>query len=187
MALAQRPELQEWVKALARRYGRDPLWPDLVEVVILVESGGDPDAVGRDGEMGLMQLMPATAAELGVTDPFDPEQNVEGGTRYLTFLHERYRHPQLDPWPWALAAYNWGLGNVDRVLGEWSRVPGSVREYAEGILSIADERDVIDDVLDIAFSYDSHAHLWVAGFGALLTGLVVYVATEPRKQRRSRK
>jgi len=84
--------------------------PDLVRAVIQQESGGRPCAVSWKGAQGLMQLMPATADQFGVKDPFDPKQNVEAGTRLLKQLLEKYRgHISL-----ALAAYNAGPERVDK-------------------------------------------------------------------------
>jgi soluble lytic murein transglycosylase-like protein len=81
----------------------------LVNAVINVESGGDPSAVSRAGAAGLMQLMPDTAVLYGVTNRFDPEDNVAGGTAYLHDLLARYHHNVN----LALAAYNAGPGAVD--------------------------------------------------------------------------
>jgi soluble lytic murein transglycosylase-like protein len=84
--------------------------PALVKAVLVVESGGDPKAVSRKGASGLMQLMPETARRYGVSDVFDPAQNIRGGARYLHDLAQRYQNDvEL-----ILAAYNAGPQAVDR-------------------------------------------------------------------------
>ena len=99
--------LQGIIDRAARRYQVDPA---LVNAVIRTESDFDARAVSPAGAQGLMQLMPGTARDLGVEDPFDPEQNIMGGTRYLRQMLDRF-DGDLDK---ALAAYNWGPGNVER-------------------------------------------------------------------------
>jgi soluble lytic murein transglycosylase-like protein len=88
--------------------------PNLLRAVIVVESGFNSHAVSKRGAVGLMQLMPATATRFGVSNPFDPRQNVHAGARYLKFLIDRFgQDVRL-----ALAAYNAGEEAVDRNGGQ---------------------------------------------------------------------
>ncbi|MDA3903892.1 MAG: lytic transglycosylase domain-containing protein [Desulfuromusa sp.] len=102
-----RSEIEQMIDQVAKIVS---LAPELIRSVVTAESDYDPTAASHAGAQGLMQLMPATAQELGVQDSFDPLQNLSGGCRYLKQLLVKY-DGDLDH---ALAAYNWGQGNVDR-------------------------------------------------------------------------
>lgn len=97
------------IEQYAEQHGLDPV---LVIAVMRVESCLDRNAVSRAGARGLMQLMPATAHELGVRDIFDPAENIRGGTTYLAQMLKRFNNTEL-----ALAAYNAGPGAVERHKG----------------------------------------------------------------------
>ncbi len=107
----------------------------LIRAVIRAESGFDPRATSSKGAMGLMQLMPETARDLGVDDPYDPVQNVMAGTEYLKTLLHRYNGDTNT----ALAAYNWGMGNVERNPG---RLPEETKTYITRITRYRDEAAV---------------------------------------------
>jgi soluble lytic murein transglycosylase-like protein len=99
------PQVQALINKYANLYGVDPA---LVQAVIRHESGFNPGAVSPKGAQGLMQLMPGTAALMGVNNPFDPEQNVAGGVGYLRRCLDRFGHNV----PLAVAAYNAGPERV---------------------------------------------------------------------------
>ena len=107
-----KPPYRELVQAAAARYNVDA---DLITSVIAVESNFDPKALSRKNARGLMQLLPETAARLGVQDIYDPQENIDAGTRYLRELLEKYNNNLT----LALAAYNAGPDRVE----EYGRVP----------------------------------------------------------------
>jgi len=109
-ALPLLPHLSSLIEPAAARHGLDSR---LVAAVIWVESSGDPNAVSRKGAQGLMQLMPETARQLGVTDALDPNENVLGGAQYL----KRQLDDHDGDLSLALAAYNAGPGAVARYGG----------------------------------------------------------------------
>ncbi len=109
----------EYDPLIRQHAAREGVRPDLVRAVIQTESAFNPSARSSKGALGLMQLMPTTASELGVLDPFDPEQNIRGGVTYLRRLLDRYQNNE----ELALAAYNAGPRAVDRY--------GSVPPYRE--------------------------------------------------------
>lgn len=126
--------LDGMISEKAEKYGVEQ---ELVRSVIKVESDFNPQAVSPKGAQGLMQLMPGTAREMGVQESFDPEQNVEGGVKFLSQMLSRYGNNR----ELALAAYNAGPGAVEarggvppfgetqdyvnRVLNEYNRLKGN--------------------------------------------------------------
>ena len=121
------PHLESVIQPAAAKYDLDP---NLVAAVIWAESSGDPNAVSKKGARGLMQLMPATARELGVGNVLDPGQNVDGGSHYLRrMLDEHDGDLSL-----ALAAYNAG--------------PDAVRKYG-GVPPYRETRDYVGRVLRV--------------------------------------
>jgi hypothetical protein len=119
------PELHQMLATAGTAHNLDV---DLLASVVRAESGGNAHAVSRTGARGLMQLMPGTAAGLGVADSFAPEQNIGGGTAYLDGLLRRY-HDNL---ALALAAYNAGPQAVDR----WHGIPPyrETRQYVARVI-----------------------------------------------------
>lgn len=113
------------IQQAAHKYDLDPA---LLSSVIKAESGFNPGATSKVGAMGLMQLMPDTAKELGVKNPFDPSENILAGARYLKMLLNRYGG-ELNL---ALAAYNWGMGNLEKSPG---RLPDETISYIQKVNS----------------------------------------------------
>ncbi len=109
------------IRRAARRYGLDP---ELIRAVIDQESGGDTTAVSPRGAKGLMQLMDETAREMGVSRPFDPEENIFGGARYLK--------KQLDRW----------RGDLEKALASYNAGPAAVSRY-DGVPPFAETIDYV--------------------------------------------
>lgn len=120
-----KPQILQVISQISKKYEVDE---NLVKALVNQESGFRCDATSKCGAMGLMQLMPATAKGLGVTDPYNPIQNLEGGIKHLKGLLARYNGNVI----LALAAYNAGGGNVDKYHG----VPpfAETQNYVKNIL-----------------------------------------------------
>lgn len=119
-------DLEEAIPEVARRHG---IRPELLDALVWAESNYNPGAISPRGAIGLTQLMPATAAELGV-NPKDPMQNLEGGARYLRSLLKQFGSEEM-----ALAAYNWGMGNLRR--HGFENAPAETQDYVQKILGTA--------------------------------------------------
>jgi soluble lytic murein transglycosylase-like protein len=145
------PELASLVDWAAREQNLSPL---LVREVARQESGFRPCAVSSHGAMGVMQLMPATQIELGVSDPWDARQSIGAGSRLLRQLLDRY-HGDL---ALALSAYNAGAGRVD---------------LAGGIPAIPETRNYVGSILDRLLSPESGA----TGMGTALSTIVTVPPT----------
>lgn len=123
-------QYEAFINEASSKYGVDK---NLIKAVIVVESGGRARAVSKAGARGLMQLMPATARGLGVLDSFDPKQNIDGGTKYLKSLLDRFSDIRS-----VIAAYNAG--------------PGAVRKYG-GIPPYTETQKYVSRVLGLYEGY----------------------------------
>lgn len=122
-------DYDEIIKKYASEYDLDP---KLIRSMIATESGFNSKAVSPKGAQGLMQLMPETAARLGVVKPFDPEENISGGTRYMRFLLDTFSYNPKEALILSLAAYNAGENIVQRL----GRIPDfrETNEYVDNII-----------------------------------------------------
>lgn len=130
--VSTRAEIENIIVHASKTYDVDP---DLIKAVVKAESDFNVDSTSPKGAMGLMQLMPATAKELGVKNSYDPVENVMAGTRYLKSLLDRYDGNVT----LALAAYNWGMGNVER---HPERLPRETQTYIARINKFLGNEDV---------------------------------------------
>ncbi len=126
-SLAVNADYSSYVQKSARKY---EIEPELIHAVIRTESNGNYRAVSKKGAMGLMQLMPSTANDMNVSNPFNPEENIEGGTRYLRYLIEKFNGNLT----LAIAAYNSGPTTVER----YGNVPPitETRQYVNRVLAL---------------------------------------------------
>jgi len=125
--------IRDYDEAITKASRQFRVEPSLIKAVIRAESDFDRKAVSRKGAQGLMQLMPNTAQLMEVADPFDPEENILGGTRYLSLMLERFQNNvQL-----ALAAYNAGPERVEQYKG----IPPfpETRTFVERVLRFYDQ------------------------------------------------
>jgi soluble lytic murein transglycosylase-like protein len=124
--IGAKSDLKTMAETTAQRYGLDPV---LFSALVEQESGWDPQATSRVGAKGLCQLMDGTARDLGVSNPYDPQQSLDGGARYLRQMLDRFGGDRAK----ALAAYNAGPGFVSRhTAAEW---PGETKGYVRNILA----------------------------------------------------
>lgn len=123
--------IDDAVNKASRKYGVDK---DFIMAVIKQESSFNPKATSQVGAMGLMQLMPGTARSLGVSDAYDVQQNVEGGTEYLKGLLDMYGNSK----ELALAAYNAGPGTLQnrgvKDVGSISRLSNETKDYVQKVM-----------------------------------------------------
>lgn len=114
-----------YISQAAKRFNLDP---HLIKAVIKVESDFCPKAVSKHGALGLMQIMPKTAEELNLKDPFCPKENIMAGSKYLKQMLDLFNGDLK----LSLAAYNAG---PDRIISEDNQIPGETRRYVEKVLN----------------------------------------------------
>ncbi|MEJ2270162.1 MAG: lytic transglycosylase domain-containing protein [Desulfobulbaceae bacterium] len=124
--IAEQVRYSSFINAAAKRYN---LTPELIQAIIKIESSFNPFAISERGAMGLMQLMPETAKEMNVESPFEAEENIMGGSRYLRKLHDLFAGDlQL-----VLAAYNAGPNRILKNNHRIPRIP-ETEEYVKKVL-----------------------------------------------------
>ena len=120
---------KQTITEASKKYG---VPENIIKAMIDTESSGNRYAESNKGAKGLMQLMPGTARDMGVSDPFDPYQNIMGGTKYVSQMYKTYGNGS---WERALAAYDWGPGNLQK--NGMSRMPSETRNYISSVLGKA--------------------------------------------------
>lgn len=115
------------IREAAKKYGLNPV---LIKSVIRMESGFDPAAVSRVGAMGLMQLMPDVAKDLGVNNPFDPRENIMAGSRLLRHLLDRHK------------------GNLELTLASYNAGPGNVAKYRNRVPPFRETRHYVKQITE---------------------------------------
>ncbi len=136
-ATASPEALDNFLRLAGTRYNVDP---NLLAAIIHRESNGDPTQISARGAKGLMQLMPDTAKQYGVSNPFDPAQNVDAGAAFLAQLSKHYRGNAFE----TIGAYNWGQGNMDSYIktghgfftakNPTGELPSETRDYVRNVL-----------------------------------------------------
>jgi soluble lytic murein transglycosylase-like protein len=120
------------IRELIRVYANEHKIPySMVAAVAEAESNLMPHRISSTGAMGVMQLMPGTAHDMGVSDPFNPKDNIRGGARYLKILWNRYKGNKEK----IAAAYNWGMGRVSK-RKRLTNVPSETRHYIKRVLKL---------------------------------------------------
>ena len=143
MAVKEQPSPRGDIDSLITKYAKvNNLSPNLIKAIVATESNFNPNAVSSVGAKGLMQLMDPTAGDLGVKDSFDPDQNVQGGSKYIAQMMKSFGN-DLDT---ALAAYNWGQGNMRKHLKKYGRLniaklPKETRSYITKVKTKLGEYD----------------------------------------------
>lgn len=131
-ATASKEEIQAAISAAANKYGVDE---DFIKAIVKQESGFRSDAVSKAGAMGLMQLMPKTAESLGVENPFNVLENIDGGTRYIKKLINSFDGSK----ELALSAYNGGIGRMNKrgvdTVDEIGNMPKETQNYVAKVMS----------------------------------------------------